>query len=125
MPNYNCVHPGCESEFLTIYLSGVLLCECLIPASGGALNDEVWLLFECEPYIDLVSIWHHSHDKCLQAFLNFLLFIFHVLYWMQTEEQNTGEAWERGYDIVALRSKVMITNGSLIPKPIRAVHKGI
>ena len=34
---------------------------------------------------------------------------------MQTEEQNAGEAWERGYDIVTLRSKVITTNGGLIP----------
>ena len=27
----------------------------------------------------------------------FALFRFRVLYWTQTDEQKTGEAWERGY----------------------------
>ena len=32
----------------------------------------------------------------------FMLFRFRVLYWMQTEEQKMGEAWERGYEVRAL-----------------------
>jgi len=34
----------------------------------------------------------------------FTLFRFRVLYWTQTEEQKTGEAWERGYLRTALNS---------------------
>ena len=47
------------------------------------------MIFECStlspPYIHLVSTWHHSCDKCSRVISP--LIRFHVLYWMQTEEQ--------------------------------------
>ena len=32
VPNYKCVHSGCESEFLNIYMEYSAFRECLIPA---------------------------------------------------------------------------------------------
>ena len=51
------------------------------------------MLFECgtlpPPYIHLASTWHRSCDKCSRALI-LAFFLFHVLYWMQTEEQKQG-----------------------------------
>ena len=57
VPNYKCVRPGCESEFLTIYMEYSSLCECLrscLAVEHSMMKSGV--LLECEPYIDLVSI---------------------------------------------------------------------
>ena len=61
------------------------------------------------PYVHLASTRCHSHDRCSQAFPIFRAL---PLPCIKTEEQKTGEAWERGYVYCACRD--LLTLSTLI-----------
>ena len=46
----------------------------------------------CPPPVHLLSTWHHSHDKCFQAFFTALPFLCIIL----NRRTKTGETWEWG-----------------------------
>ena len=75
MPDYKYGRNKTESEFLTgqaeYSWSYERLGSCLAVERSMMKSSMLFHVFECgplPPYVHLASTWHHSHDRCSQAF---------------------------------------------------------